>query len=76
MLHTHAFPNKQIVNAEYYISVLKQVIWPHIHRKRPTFTKGRRNLHHDNARPHAARSVTGLPAKQDTEVIPHPPYSP
>lgn len=76
MVYTHVVPNKQTVNAEYYISVLKQVIRPNIQRKRPTFTKGRWKLHHDNARPHVARLVMDFLAKQKIEVIPHPPYSP
>ncbi len=76
MLYTHAVPNKQKVNAEYYISALKQVIWSHIQRKRPTFTKGRWKLHQDNARPHVARSVMDLMMKLDIQVIPCPPYNP
>ncbi len=74
MLYTHAVPNKQMVNAECYISVLKQVICPHIQRKKPTFTNGLWKLRHDNARPHVAWLVTDFLAKRIIEVIPHPPY--
>ncbi|CAK9803058.1 Mariner Mos1 transposase [Anthophora quadrimaculata] len=33
-------------------------------------------FHHDNARPHVAKSVTKKLSKFNWEILPHPPYSP
>jgi len=33
-------------------------------------------LHHDNAPAHASLLIRSYPAKRQTSVVPHPPYSP
>ncbi|UYV72519.1 hypothetical protein LAZ67_9003524 [Cordylochernes scorpioides] len=46
-------------------------------KKRPEkWTNGDWILHHDNARPHTAHLVTSFLAKNRTEILPQPPYSP
>ncbi|UYV63511.1 hypothetical protein LAZ67_2004387 [Cordylochernes scorpioides] len=46
-------------------------------KKRPEkWTNGDWILHHDNARPHTAHLVTSFLAKNGTEILPQPPYSP
>ncbi|UYV84976.1 SLC7A9 [Cordylochernes scorpioides] len=40
------------------------------------WTNGDWILHHDNARPHTAHLVTRFLAKNGTEILPQPPYSP
>ncbi|UYV66746.1 hypothetical protein LAZ67_4002753 [Cordylochernes scorpioides] len=46
-------------------------------KKRPEkWTNGDSILHHDNARPHTAHLVTSFLAKNGTEILPQPPYSP
>ncbi|UYV71886.1 hypothetical protein LAZ67_9000881 [Cordylochernes scorpioides] len=46
-------------------------------KKRPEkWTNGDWILHHDNARPHTAHLVTSFLAKNWTEILPQPPYSP
>ncbi|UYV70310.1 hypothetical protein LAZ67_7002485 [Cordylochernes scorpioides] len=48
-----------------------------IRKKRPEkWTNGDWILHHDNARPHTAHLVTSFLAKNGTEILPQPPYSP
>ena len=76
MVYNHVVPNKQTVNAQYYVDVLRKLIRPHIQRKRPQYTKGRWKLHRDNARPHTAKVVTEFLEERKIEIVPHPPYSP
>ncbi|UYV75016.1 hypothetical protein LAZ67_12002102 [Cordylochernes scorpioides] len=46
-------------------------------KKRPEkWTNGDWILHHDNARPHTAHLVTSFLAKNGTEILPQPSYSP
>ncbi|UYV71668.1 hypothetical protein LAZ67_8004049 [Cordylochernes scorpioides] len=46
-------------------------------KKRPEkWTNGDWILHHDNARPHTVHLVTSFLAKNGTEILPQPPYSP
>ncbi|UYV72635.1 hypothetical protein LAZ67_10000121 [Cordylochernes scorpioides] len=46
-------------------------------KKRPEKgTNGDWILHHDNARPHTAHLVTSFLAKNGTQILPQPPYSP
>lgn len=75
MVYTHTVPQGQTINAEYYISVLKQLMKDHIPKKRPDLV-GRWKLHQDNARPHVANAVVDFLAMKNVETVPHPPYSP
>ena len=48
-----------------------------VRRKRPeAWTNKTRMLHHDNAPPHASLLIREFLAKQETIVVPQPPYSP
>ncbi|GFW58746.1 histone-lysine N-methyltransferase SETMAR [Trichonephila clavipes] len=47
----------------------------HVQRKRPLLRNGFL-LHHDNARPHTARSVLNVSQQNNIDNLPHPPYSP
>lgn len=75
MVYTHTVPQGQMVNANYYIAVLKQLIKDHIPKKRPDLVK-RWKLHEDNARPHVAHAVQDFLALKNIQTVPHPPYSP
>ncbi|UYV71715.1 hypothetical protein LAZ67_9000114 [Cordylochernes scorpioides] len=63
--------NKGIVHHEYLLAGKR------FEKKRPEkWTNGDWILHHDNARPHTAHLVTSFLAKNGTEILPQPPYSP
>ncbi|UYV82487.1 hypothetical protein LAZ67_21002482 [Cordylochernes scorpioides] len=61
--------NKGIVHHE-YLPAGQTVIKPE------KWTNGDWILHHDNTRPHTAHLVTSFLAKNGTEILPQPPYSP
>ncbi|UYV69737.1 hypothetical protein LAZ67_7000533 [Cordylochernes scorpioides] len=66
----------QTVIKEMYLSILRR-LREAIRKKRPEkWTNGDWILHHDNARPHTAHLVTSFLAKNGTEILPQPPYSP
>ncbi|UYV78968.1 PDXK [Cordylochernes scorpioides] len=67
---------EQTVIKEMYLSILRR-LREAIRKKMPEkWTNGDWILHHDNARPHTAHLVTSFLAKNGTEILPQPPYSP
>jgi histone-lysine N-methyltransferase SETMAR len=51
-------------------------LWDAIHRKGPGPLARGVLLHHDNARPHAARETQKRIQEPQWELLEHPPYSP
>ena len=65
-----------VVNKEFYLKVMKR-FREAVRRKRPeAWTNKTWMLHHDNAPAHASLLIHEFLAKQDTIVVPQPPYSP
>ncbi|UYV60389.1 K02A2.6-like [Cordylochernes scorpioides] len=77
IVHHEYLPAGQTVIKEMYLSILRR-LREAIRKKRPMekWTNGDWILHHDNARPHTAHLVTSFLAKNGTEILPQPPYSP
>ncbi|UYV61631.1 hypothetical protein LAZ67_1005658, partial [Cordylochernes scorpioides] len=76
IVHHEYLPAGQTVFKEMYLSILRR-LREAIRKKRPEkWTNGDWILHHDNARPHTAHLVTSFLAKNGTEILPQPPYSP
>ncbi|UYV77575.1 SCD [Cordylochernes scorpioides] len=76
IVHPEYLPAGQTVIKEMYLSILRR-LREAIRKKRPEkWTNGDWILHHDNARPHTAHLVTSFLAKNGTEILPQPPYSP
>ncbi|UYV63712.1 hypothetical protein LAZ67_2005386 [Cordylochernes scorpioides] len=76
IVHHEYLPAGQTVIKEMYLSILRR-LREAIRKKRPEkWTNGDWILHHDNARPHTAHLMTSFLAKNGTEILPQPPYSP
>lgn len=76
VVHSEFLPDGQTVNKEYYLSVMKR-LREKIRRKRPDLWKENSwILHHDNAPSHKAIIVNEFLAKNSTNTIEQPPYSP
>ncbi|UYV70838.1 hypothetical protein LAZ67_8000791 [Cordylochernes scorpioides] len=76
IVHHEYLPAGQTVIKEMYLSILRR-LKEAIRKNRPEkWTNGDWILHHDNARPHTAHLVTSFLAKNGTEILPQPPYSP
>ncbi|UYV67918.1 hypothetical protein LAZ67_5002499 [Cordylochernes scorpioides] len=76
IVHHEYLPAGQTVIKEMYLSILR-CLREAIRKKRPEkWTNGDWILHHDNARPHTAHLVTSFLAKNGTQILPQPPYSP
>ncbi|UYV70749.1 hypothetical protein LAZ67_8000463 [Cordylochernes scorpioides] len=76
IVHHEYLPAGRLVIKEMYLSILRR-LREAIRKKRPEkWTNGDWILHHDNARPHTAHLVTSFLAKNGTEILPQPPYSP
>ncbi|KFM70806.1 Mariner Mos1 transposase, partial [Stegodyphus mimosarum] len=73
---THTVPPQQTVTAQYYCSFLEHNLRPALRKKRRHFLQNAPLILHDNARPHAAQTVTDLFKRWSWEVLYHPPYSP
>ncbi|UYV70135.1 hypothetical protein LAZ67_7001931 [Cordylochernes scorpioides] len=73
----HEFlPQGRTVNKEYYLEVMRN-LREAIRQKRPDFWKNKNwLLHHDNAPVHASLLVRDFLAKNNTLMMPQPPYSP
>ncbi|UYV68864.1 hypothetical protein LAZ67_6001339 [Cordylochernes scorpioides] len=77
IVHHEYLPAGQTVIKEMYLSILRRLREAIRKKKRPEkWTDGDWILHHDNARPHTAHLVTSFLAKNGTEILPQPPYSP
>lgn len=68
--------NRQTVNKEYYLSVMRR-LREAIRKKRPElWANNSWFLHHDNAPSHTALILRDHFAKNSTNIVPQPPYSP
>ena len=76
VIHCEFVPRGQRVNKEFYVAVLKR-LREAVRRKRPQlWTNQSLVLHHDNAPAHSSFLVRNFLAKNETTVVPQPPYSP
>ena len=76
IVHHEFVPRGETVNKEFYLKVMKR-LREAVQRKRPeAWTNKTWMLHHDNAPAHASLLIHEFLAKQDTIVVPQPPYSP
>ena len=76
VIHYEFVPRGQTINKEFYVAVLKR-LREAIRWKRPQLWMNQRwVLHHDNAPAYSSFLVHNFLAKNETTVVPQPPYSP
>ncbi|UYV62839.1 hypothetical protein LAZ67_2002104 [Cordylochernes scorpioides] len=76
VVHHKFLPQGRTVNKEYYLQVLHN-LREAIRQKRPDLWKNKNwLLHHDNAPAHTSLLVRDFLAKNNTLMMPQPPYSP
>ncbi|UYV84861.1 hypothetical protein LAZ67_X003748 [Cordylochernes scorpioides] len=76
VLHHEFLPQGRTVNKEYYLQVMRN-LREEIRQKRPDLWKNKNwLLHHDNAPANTSLLVRDLLAKNNTLMMPQPPYSP
>ncbi|UYV73009.1 hypothetical protein LAZ67_10001506 [Cordylochernes scorpioides] len=76
VVHHEFLRQGRTVNKEYYLQVMRN-LREAIHQKRPDLWKNKNwLLHHDNAPAHTSLLVRDLLAKNNTLMMPQPPYSP
>ncbi|UYV66015.1 hypothetical protein LAZ67_3006192 [Cordylochernes scorpioides] len=76
VVHHEFLPQGRTVNKEYYLQFMRN-LREAIRQKRPDLWKNKNwLLHHDNAPAHTSLLVRDLLAKNNTLMIPQPPYSP
>lgn len=76
VVHHEYAPQKQTVNKEYYLTVIRRLL-DNIRRKRPQLWKsGDRKIHHDNAPAHASHFIQNFLAKYGIARVRQSPYSP
>ncbi|UYV71381.1 hypothetical protein LAZ67_8002859 [Cordylochernes scorpioides] len=76
VVHHEFLPQGRTVNKEYYLQVMRN-LRKAIRQKRPDLWKNKNwLLHHDNAPAHTSLLVRDLLAKNNTLMMPQPPYSP
>ncbi|UYV64514.1 hypothetical protein LAZ67_3001065 [Cordylochernes scorpioides] len=76
MVHHEFLPQGRRVNKEYYLQVMRN-LREAIRQKRPDLWKNKNwLLHHDNATAHTSLLVRDFLAKNNTLMMPQPPYSP
>ncbi|UYV69294.1 hypothetical protein LAZ67_6003158 [Cordylochernes scorpioides] len=76
VVHHEFLPQGRTVNKEYYLQVMRN-LREAIRQKRPDLWKNKnRLLHHDNALAHTSLLVRDFLAKNNTLMMPQPPYSP
>ncbi|UYV67049.1 hypothetical protein LAZ67_4003761 [Cordylochernes scorpioides] len=76
MVHHEFLPQGRMVNKEYYLQVMRN-LREAIRQKRPDLWKNKNwLLHHDNAPAHTSLLVRDFLAKNNTLMMPQPPYSP
>jgi len=76
VIHYEFVPRDQTVNKEFYVAVLKR-LREAVRRKRPQlWTNQSWVLHHDNAPANLSFLVHNFLAKNETTIVPQPPYSP
>ena len=75
-MHQEFLPQGRTVNKEYYLEVMGR-LREAIQKKRPELWKNNSWLsHHDNAPAHSSLLVRNFLAKNNTVIMPQPPYSP
>ncbi|UYV79043.1 hypothetical protein LAZ67_17000846 [Cordylochernes scorpioides] len=73
VVHHEFLPQGRTVNKEYYLQVMRKAI----RQKRPDLWKNKNwFLHHDNTPAHTSLLVRDFLAKNNTLMMPQPPYSP
>ncbi|UYV79064.1 hypothetical protein LAZ67_17000978 [Cordylochernes scorpioides] len=76
VVHHEFLPQGRTVNKEYYLQVMRN-FRQEIRQKRPDLWKNKNwLLHHDNAPAHTSLLVRDFLAKNNTLMMPQPPYSP
>ncbi|UYV61773.1 hypothetical protein LAZ67_1006451 [Cordylochernes scorpioides] len=76
VMHHEFLPQGRTVNKEYYLQVMRN-LREVIRQKRPDLWKNKNwLLHHDNAPAHTSLLVRDFLAKNNTLMMPQPPYSP
>ncbi|UYV78553.1 hypothetical protein LAZ67_16001984 [Cordylochernes scorpioides] len=76
VVHHEFLPQGRTVNKEYYLQVMRN-LREAIRQKRPNMWKNKNwLLHNDNAPAHTSLLVRDLLAKNNTLMMPQPPYSP
>ncbi|UYV61153.1 PGBD5 [Cordylochernes scorpioides] len=76
VVHHEFLPQGRTVNKEYYLQVMRN-LREAIRQKRPDLWKNKNwLLHHDNAPAHTSLFVRDFLAKNNTLMMPQPPYSP
>jgi len=76
VIHYEFVPRGQTVNKEFYVAVLKHLRVA-VRRDRPQLWMNQNwVLHHNNAPAHSSFLVCNFLAKNETTVVPQPPYSP
>ncbi|UYV80763.1 hypothetical protein LAZ67_19001657 [Cordylochernes scorpioides] len=76
VVHHEFLPQGRTVNKEYYLQVMRN-LREAILQKRPDLWKNKNwLLHHDNATAHTSLLVRDFLAKNNTLMMPQPPYSP
>ncbi|UYV80207.1 hypothetical protein LAZ67_18002011 [Cordylochernes scorpioides] len=76
VVHHEFLPQGRTVNKEYYLQVTRN-LREAIRQKRPDLWKNKNwLLHHDNAPAHTSLLVRDFMAKNNTLMMPQPPYSP
>ena len=71
------FPlDRQSVNKEYYVEVLRQFKKRFRQKRQALFKSGQWHFHQDNAPVHNSILVTDYLTKMDTKTVPQPSYSP
>ncbi|UYV62471.1 hypothetical protein LAZ67_2000722 [Cordylochernes scorpioides] len=76
VVHHEFLPQSRTVNKEYYLQVIRH-LREAIRQKRPDLWKNKNwLLHHDNAPAHTSLLVRDFLAKNNTLMMPQPPYSP
>lgn len=76
VMHYEFLPQGRTVNKEYYLEVMRR-LREAIRKKRPDLWKNQNwLLHHDNAPAHTSLLVRDFLAKNNTVIMPQPPYSP
>ncbi|UYV72453.1 hypothetical protein LAZ67_9003204, partial [Cordylochernes scorpioides] len=76
VVHHEFLPQGRTVNKEYYLQVMRN-LREAIRQKRPDLWKNKNWLfHHDNAPAHTSLLVHDFLAKNNTLMMPQPPYSP
>ncbi|UYV76007.1 hypothetical protein LAZ67_13002113 [Cordylochernes scorpioides] len=76
VVHHEFLPQGRTVNKEYYLQVMRN-LREAIRQKRPDLWKNKNwLLHHDNAPAHTSLLARNFLAKNNTLMMPQPPYSP